>query len=193
MSDNDRQDLPDPEVSSGGSPDEEASGQGPDMTAFEESFGDESQLAQTVAELEEANDALARSRADVYNLNQEYSNFVRRAKTDANVQRKEGQIEVIEALLGVLDDLDAARQAGALDGSPFGSIAAKLEEVLATHFGLERYGVPGEEFDPRIHEALMAQTNPEVDHPVVKQVLQPGYRVKERVIRATKVMVDNPE
>lgn len=167
---------------------------GPDMAAFEAALGSEdTHLAQAVGQLEEAKEDLARARADVYNLNQEYGNYVRRAKADAGIQRQRGQEEVAESLLSVLDDIEAARTAGELLEGPFAAIAAKLEETLKSKFGLERFGAEGEDFDPQLHEALMAQTNPDVDHPVIKQVLQPGYRVKEKVLRATKVMVDNPE
>lgn len=164
------------------------------MASLEESLGEEdSQLAGVVGELEKAKDDLARSRADLYNLNQEYSNYVRRAKADASVQRDLGQGEVLSALLSVLDDVEAAREAGELGDGPFAAIASKLEDTLENRFGLERYGVAGEAFDPQLHEALMVQTNPDIEHPQIKQVLQSGYKVKDRVIRATKVMVDNPE
>lgn len=147
---------------------------------------------QISADLERVTEDLARARADFYNLNQEYAGYVRRAKDGAQTARENGRADVVEALLSVLDDIDAARQAGELDG-PFAAIAAKLEETLSGRLGLVRYGAAGDDFDPNLHEALMAQTNAEVDHPVVAQVLQPGYRIKERVLRATKVMVDNPE
>lgn len=145
-----------------------------------------------LAELEQAKEELARARADLYNLNQEYGNYVRRTKSEGANHRKTGQEEVAESLLGVLDDVAAARDAGELDG-PFASIAAKLEDTLSSRFGLERYGAEGDDFDPEVHEALMVQTNAEIDRPVIKQVLQPGYKMNDRVLRATKVMVDNPE
>lgn len=175
-------------------PEENPQGEEEVIASLEESLGEEdSQLAATVSELEQVKDDLARSRADLYNLNQEYSNYVRRAKADASTQREVGQCEVLSALLSVLDDVEAAREAGELGDGPFAAIASKIEDTLQNRFGLERYGAVGDDFDPQLHEALMAQTNPEVQHPQVKQVLQSGYRVKDRVIRATKVMVDNPE
>ena len=65
--------------------------------------------------------------------------------------------------------------------------------MLRTRFGLERFGVEGEDFDPSIHEALLAQTSADTDHPVLGQVLQPGYRRGEKILRATKAVVINPE
>lgn len=167
----------------------------PDMAAFEAALADQSDGDQpdpVLVDLERAKEDLARARADLFNLNQEYGNYVRRAKEAAVVQRVSGQADVAEALLSVLDDIEAARQAGDLEG-PFAAIATKLEETLAGRLGLERFGAPGDLFDPEIHEALMAQSKPDIDQPLVGQVLQPGYRMKERLLRATKVVVDNPE
>ena len=62
-----------------------------------------------------------------------------------------------------------------------------------SRFELERFGDEGDDFDPMLHEALMAQPNPDVDHPVLGQVLQSGYRRGETIIRAAKVLVYNPE
>ncbi len=158
-----------------------------------ESADSATQAEAMVAELEQAKEDLARARADLYNLQQEYGNYVRRTKTEGAAHRQTGQEEVVESLLGLLDDVAAAREAGDLEDGPFASMAAKLEDILSTRFGLERYGLEGEDFDPQLHEALMVQTNPQIEHPLIKQVLQPGYRMKDRVLRATKVMVDNPE
>lgn len=163
-----------------------------DMSAFEEDVED-SELAKALSRVAELEDQLARAHAELYNLNQEYSNYVRRSKEAAPAHRESGQSEVLEALISVLDDVDAARAHGDLDEGPFASIAVKLESVLAQRFSLERFGAEGEDFDPAFHEALLANVNPEVEHPVIAKILQPGYRRGERILRAAKVMVDNPE
>ena len=162
------------------------------MDAFEADVED-SELAKAVSQIDQLGDDLARARADLYNLNQEYGSYVRRSKDAASGHRTAGQAEVIGALVSVFDDIDAARAHGDLTEGPFASIAQKLEETLGSRFGLERFGADGDDFDPLLHEALMAQTSPDVDHPVVKQVLQPGYRMGEKVLRPAKVLVENPE
>lgn len=163
-----------------------------DMGAFEEQMGD-SELANALERVAAVEEQLARANADLYNLNQEYAGYVRRSKEAAPAHRASGQDEVIESLIGVLDDIDAARNHGDLDDGPFAAIAVKLEDSLRNRFELERYGAVGEDFDPALHEALMATVDADVDHPVIGQVLQPGYRRGERVIRAAKVLVRNPE
>lgn len=163
-----------------------------DMSPFEEQMGD-SELANALERVAAVEEQLARANADLYNLNQEYAGYVRRSKEAAPAHRTAGQDEVIESLIGVLDDIDAARKHGDLDDGPFAAIAVKLEDSLRNRFELERYGAAGEDFDPALHEALMATVDADVDRPVIGQVLQPGYRRGERVIRATKVLVNNPE
>lgn len=163
-----------------------------DMSAFEEQIED-SELAKALERIASVEDQLARANAELYNQGQEYANYVRRSKEAIPGHKTAGQDEVIESLISVLDDIAAARAHGDLEDGPFASIATKLEETLKTRFELERYGTPGDDFDPALHDALMATTSPDVDHPVIGQVLTSGYRRGERVVRAAKVLVNNPE
>ena len=163
-----------------------------DMSAFEDQIED-SDLAKALERIAAVEDQLARANAELYNQGQEYANYVRRSKEAIPGHKTAGQDEVIESLISVLDDIAAARAHGDLEDGPFASIATKLEETLKTRFELERYGAPGDDFDPALHDALMATTSPDVDRPVIGQVLTSGYRRGERVVRAAKVLVNNPE
>ena len=149
------------------------------------------ELEQARAEAAQAADDLARARADLYNLQQEYQGFVRRSREGAAGHRETGQAAVVEALIPVLDEIELARQHGDLTGT-FETTAGKLEAILADKFGLVRFGEVGEVFDPTIHEALMATESDEVGEPSISLVLQPGYRLGERVVRAARVQVANP-
>ena len=150
-----------------------------------------STLEQVRAEAARAADNLARARADLYNLQQEYQGFVRRSREGAAGHRETGQAAVVEALIPVLDEIELARQHGDLTGT-FETTAGKLEAILADKFGVVRFGEAGEAFDPTIHEALMATESDEVDEPSIALVLQPGYRLGEKVVRAARVQVANP-
>lgn len=151
----------------------------------------EDELGKARAEALDLADQLARRSAEVYNVQQEYNSYVRRSKADAAAQRQAGVNEVVESLLGVLDEIELARQHGDLTG-PFAAIAEKLETALAQRFAVERYGQVGEEFDPEVHEALMHSTDAEASATTVTQVLQPGYRAGDRVLRAARVAVSSP-
>ena len=172
-----------------GSP-EGAAGQSDASSPDEGEAGDDP-LAQAQAQAAQAADDLARARADLYNLQQEYQGFVRRSREGAASHRDAGAAGVVEALIPVLDEIELARQHGDLTGT-FETTAGKLETVLADKFGLVRFGEAGETFDPTIHEALMATESDEVDEPSIAMVLQPGYRLGERIVRAARVQVANP-
>jgi molecular chaperone GrpE len=137
-------------------------------------------------------DALAASYlADLQRLQAEYVNYKKRVDRDRDVIRTTAVGSVVESLLPVLDDIHMARQAGDLSEGPFAAIADKLDATLG-RFGVERVGEAGEEFDPTVHEALM---HVEADLPEgatgtrVVQVIQPGYRIGERLVRAARVSV----
>ena len=131
---------------------------------------------------------------DLQRVQAEYVNYRRRVERDRDVARDLAVGSVLESLLPVLDDIHLARQHGDLDEGPFAAIADKLEATLA-RYGLERFGAVGEPFDPAVHEALMhteADLGEGVDVTTVTQVLQPGYRQGDRVIRAARVAVADP-
>jgi molecular chaperone GrpE len=130
--------------------------------------------------------------ADLQRLQAEYVNYRKRVERDRSVARDQAVSGVLESLLPVLDDIELARQHGDLEGGPFASIAEKLEAVLS-RFGLARYGSSGEEFDPAVHEALMHAHSADVQVTTVTQVLQPGYTVNDKVLRAARVAVTDPE
>lgn len=137
-------------------------------------------------------DQLARAKAENYNLDQRFNAYVRRSRTEVSEARGRGRQDVVEALIGVLDDIDLARQHGELVG-PFASIAEKLEGVLQGSFGMTRFGEPGEQFDPAVHEALMHDTSEDATSETVTQVLQPGYKMGDVVIRPARVAVVGPQ
>ncbi|VEI13552.1 nucleotide exchange factor GrpE [Trueperella bialowiezensis] len=151
-----------------------------------------SELDQALLKVAELEENLARRNADLYNLQQEYNGYVKRSKADGLVQYENGVTKVLDTLLSVLDDAALARQHGDLDG-PAGTIVDKLEQTLETNFQLVRYGAEGDEFDPELHDALMNQTSPDVQTQQIAQLIQPGYRQGDKVIRPARVGVVSPE
>jgi molecular chaperone GrpE len=131
---------------------------------------------------------------DLQRLQAEYVNYKKRVDRDRAMHRDLAVCSVVEALLPVLDDIYLARQHGDLEGGPFAAIADKLDGIL-TKIGVERFGQPGDAFDPNVHEALMhieAELAVGTEVTTVVQVLQPGYRVGERMVRVARVAVADP-
>ncbi|MFK0073036.1 MULTISPECIES: nucleotide exchange factor GrpE [Arthrobacter] len=130
-------------------------------------------------------------RNDLLRLQAEYVNYRKRVERDRAVAGEMAVIGVLNAILPVMDDIDAARAHGDLSDGPFAAIAGKLENTLKT-YGLERIEETGVEFDPTIHEALIQQPG-EVEVDTVSQVLRAGYRTSSRVLRAAQVIVAVPQ
>jgi len=132
---------------------------------------------------------------DLQRLQAEYVNYKKRVDRDRELHRDLAVCNVVEVLLPVLDDIYLARQHGDLEGGPFLAIADKLDATLAK-IGVERFGQPGDAFDPTVHEALMhieAELAEGTEGTTVVQVLQPGYRMGERLIRVARVAVADPQ
>ena len=149
-------------------------------------------LAEAMDTISNLEAELARARADLYNLTQEYNGYVKRSKADGLARYDEGIAKVANTLLAVLDDAQLARDHEDLTGTA-GRIVEKLEQTLETNFKIQRFGAEGDSFDPTIHEALMHSTSPEVSSDQVGTLIQPGYRMGEKLLRPARVGVVSPE
>lgn len=134
---------------------------------------------------------LAERTADLQRLKAEYDNYRRRVERDRAAVADQALVSVLLGLLPVLDSIDRAEEHGELTGG-FKSVAETLDGSLS-RLGLIRYGAAGEPFDPVVHEALMHSYSAEVTEPTCVAVLQPGYRLGERVLRPARVAVAEPD
>jgi len=134
---------------------------------------------------------LAERTADLQRVSAEYANYRKRVDRDRLVVREQALANVLVALLPVLDDIGRAREHGELSGG-FKSVAESLESTV-TKLGLVSFGTEGEPFDPNVHEALTHSYSTAVTEPTCVQILQPGYKVGERIVRPARVAVAEPE
>ncbi|HTT53248.1 MAG TPA: nucleotide exchange factor GrpE [Streptosporangiaceae bacterium] len=133
---------------------------------------------------------LAERTADLQRIQAEYANYRKRVERDRMAVREQALANVLSSLLPVLDDIGRAREHGELTGG-FKSVGESLE-TAAAKLGLESFGDAGEPFDPRIHEALTHTYSPDVTEPTAVQILQPGYKVGDRIVRPARVAVAEP-
>ena len=128
---------------------------------------------------------------DLQRLQADYSNYRKRVDRDRAVAHELAVASVLNELLPILDDLDRARTHGELEGG-FKSVAEQIENAVSK-IGLLKFGEAGTPFDPQIHEALMHLTSNEVSEVTATEILQKGYKYKERVLRTARVTVTDPE
>lgn len=129
--------------------------------------------------------------ADLQRLQAEFVNYKARVERDRDVARNAAVAEVIRAFLPALDDLSRAEAHGDLEGSPFAAVANKIRQA-GEKFGLKSVGAKGDKFDPELHDALVQTPNAEVTENTVADVIEPGYFLGERLLRAAKVAVFIP-
>ncbi len=134
------------------------------------------------AQVAELTEALQRERA-------QFVNFRRRSAEEALQATARGKQNVVEKLLPILDDLDRAREHGDLTDGPLKAFADKLGDVL-TGEQVEKFGAPGDVFDPELHEAI--QNDGSGVDPVIGNVFRAGYRLADKVIRHAMVTVTDP-
>ena len=136
-------------------------------------------------------DEVAVLTSDLQRVQAEYSNYRKRVDRDRITANEITTAIVLSELLPVLDDISRAEEHGELTGG-FKAVADQLL-TITTKLGLSKFSDVDVPFDPNIHEALMHATSPDVTETSVTQVLQPGYKFKERVIRPARVAVTDPE
>jgi molecular chaperone GrpE len=138
-------------------------------------------------------DLVAEYRERAARAEAELKNFRTRVERDRAANREIVIAEVIRSLLPAIDDLDRADAHGDLvEGSPLAIVAQKIRAAF-DKYGLTRVGEKGERFDPKLHEALVRIPSTDVTVDTVADVIEPGYLLGERLIRAAKVAVSSPE
>ncbi len=136
-------------------------------------------------------DLVAEMRNSMLRAQAELVNFRNRVERDRAANREIVIAEVIRALLPAMDDLTRADKHGDLEGSPLAMVSQKLRAGFEK-YGLREVGVVGEAFDPNFHEALVQLPSPDVTVNTVADVIEPGYALGERLLRAAKVAVHTP-
>ena len=139
----------------------------------------------------EDRDLVAEMRADMLRAQAELVNFRKRVERDREANREVAIAEVVRALLPALDDLTRAEAHGDLAEGPMQVIAQKIRGGFEK-FKLVQIGEKGESFDPNIHEAIVQLPTPGATGQTVADVVEPGYKLGERVLRAAKVAVAVP-
>jgi len=145
-------------------------------------------LSEAQAKVEEHRNAWLRALADADNAR-------KRAQADIAQARKFAVERFVEDLVPVMDSLEAALATPSTGDAPLRSGVELTLKLLRS--ALERAGVsqiapaPGERFDPHRHQA-MAAVEADAEPNTVVSVMQKGYLLQDRVVRAALVTVAQP-
>lgn len=155
--------------------------------------GDAQALA---AEVEALRAETAQLKERMLRLQADFENHRRRALKEREEAHRYGHENLVKDLLATVDNLDRAiEHARRNDGGDFEGMLQGVDLVRRELLGaLAKYGLSeveaeGVAFDPNVHEALAQVENDEVAPGTIVEVLQKGYRLRDRLLRPTRVVV----
>ncbi len=194
-----------------GAPQAPANDPGPEAAPAEPQAGNDSgmpraeleaRFAALAAELGEKSAEFAAFKDSAQRQLAEKENQRRRAENEMADARKYGAVPFARDALALADNLRRALAAAAAPAADAAARAQVLDalrqgvELIDREFSsiLERHGIKrieplGEKFDPNWHQAIFEAEVPGAAPGSVIQVVQPGYRLHDRLLRAAMVGV----
>jgi molecular chaperone GrpE len=167
----------------------EAAATEPDATREEQLVDPEKEIARLEDELARTRDAMLRKAA-------EFENLKRRTKKEKLQLFEEARADALSRFLPIREDLIRSVEAshgkemekGIVDGLKL--VLSNFERVLQD-YGVEPIEETGVPFDVDKHDAMLIQPAPDAstENNTVLQILEPGYRIGDRVIKHAKVIV----
>ena len=143
------------------------------------------------AKYDELNNKYIRLAAD-------FENFRKRQAQEREDLLKYGAVNTLKQLIEVLDNFDRGQKA--VENiedcqkvkDSFNLVMKQMQDTL-TKLGLEVIETEGKEFDPNFHEAVMQTPTSEHPEGTIINELQKGYKVGDKVLRASLVNVASAE
>lgn len=121
---------------------------------------------------------------------------MRKDEETANLLKYASQ-DLISELVPLIDNFEAAiKLASKSDNPEVSKYLTGFQLMYNTYVDvLKKYGVEeisrvGELFDPKLEQAMVAEAHPEMEDEVVLEVLQKGYKLRDRVIRPASVKIN---
>lgn len=160
-----------------------------DMDALEDAQVEEvSEVDELKIKLDEMEDKFLRVSAEL-------ANIVQRNRNERELIQRYRSQDLGKKLLPVIDNLERAIAAEVTDEQSI-SLKKGVEMVLESlnvalkEEGIEEIPAKGEKFDPNIHQAVqIVPVSEGVEADTIVEVLQKGYKLQDRVLRASMVIV----
>ncbi len=141
------------------------------------------------ADLDRFRDLALRSQAD-------FDNFKKRATREKEEAIKYANSSLLERLIAIVDNFELGLSAAKSESeeSPIYSgmsmVLKQLSDFLADN-GLQPIDAEGQKFDPNLHEAIAHEPSESVPEGVVLRQMRRGYRLKDRLLRPSSVVVSS--
>ena len=141
------------------------------------------------ADLDRFRDLALRSQAD-------FDNFKKRATREKEEAIKYANSSLLERLIAIVDNFELGLAAAKEEGekspvySGMSMVLKQLTDFLADN-GLQPIDAEGQPFDPNLHEAIAHEPSENVPEGVVLRQMRRGYRLKDRLLRPSSVVVSS--
>ena len=152
----------------------------------------------TVETVDEKEAELAELQNRYLRLQADFDNFRRRTAGEKEQLSSFVTAGVVGKFLKVLDNFERA-EASAEKTADFEGLMIGLKQIRRQfdeafkELGVEEIPAQDVKFDPNFHEAVMRGQNPELEDETIDMVFEKGYKLKDRVIRHSKVRVISNE
>jgi molecular chaperone GrpE len=140
-------------------------------------------------DLDRFRDLALRSQAD-------FENYKKRSAREKEEAIKYANSTLLERLIPIVDNFDLGLEAARSDGeqSPvFSGMSMVLKQLMdfLTDQGLQPIDATGKKFDPNLHEAIAHEPSEKFPEGVVIRQTRRGYRLKDRLLRPSSVVVSS--
>lgn len=146
------------------------------------------------AEVEPTEDLAERYLDQLQRLKAEFDNYRKRIAREKEAWWRESRAAVLSELIPIVDDVSRARAYDERGETPDASGLVLILKRFATtmsKLGLEEMDTaPGTEFDPELHEAVLAVPSKEAEGRIV-DTIEPGYLFEGQILRRGKVTVSS--
>ena len=136
---------------------------------------------------------LAAEKEKYLRLLAEYDNFRKRSAKEKSAAFAEARVTAITAMLPVYDNLERALKMPCVDDAFYKGVEmtmAGFTEIFEG-LGVEVIDSVGKPFDPNLHNAVMTIEDPGLGEKIVAEEFQKGFKLGDRVIRFSTVVVAN--
>jgi molecular chaperone GrpE len=149
----------------------------------------EDAIATLQADLDRFRDLALRSQAD-------FDNYKKRAAREKDDAIKYANSSLLERLVAIIDNFELGLSAARNEGgqSPIfagmSMVLKQLMDLLADN-GVQPIDAEGQKFDPNLHEAIAHEASATVPEGVVIRQTRRGYKLKDRLLRPSSVVVSS--
>jgi molecular chaperone GrpE len=141
------------------------------------------------ADLDRFRDLALRSQAD-------FENYKKRSAREKEEAIKYANSSLLEKLIAIVDNFELGLEAARAEGekSPvFSGMSMVLKQLMdfLTDSGLQPIDATGQKFDPNLHEAIAHEPSRKFPEGIVVRQTRRGYKMKDRLLRPSSVVVSS--